>query len=35
MSMLEVAGKLGAARTLEKPFDLPDFLATVREVLED
>ncbi len=34
MSMLDVAGKMGAARTLEKPFDVSDFLDAVREALE-
>ena len=34
MSMLEIAGNLGAAATLEKPFDLREFLDLVKEVLE-
>jgi CheY-like chemotaxis protein len=31
---LRIAQKLGAKRTLSKPFDLEDFLHTVREVIE-
>jgi DNA-binding NtrC family response regulator len=34
MSMLDVAAKMGAVRTLEKPFDVMVFLETVAEVLE-
>jgi len=32
-SLLEVAGTLGALRTLSKPFELPEFLSLVNEVL--
>jgi DNA-binding NtrC family response regulator len=32
-SLLEVAGTLGAVRTLSKPFELPEFLSLVDEVL--
>ena len=30
---LEMAGRLGADRTFEKPFDIEDFLSTVRTLL--
>ncbi len=32
-SLLELAGMLGALRTVEKPFELSEFLSTVSEVL--
>ena len=34
MSMLDVAGRMGAARTLENPFDIQTLLSNVQEVLE-
>jgi DNA-binding response OmpR family regulator len=34
LDFLDVAARLGAQRTFWKPFDLQEFLAVVRELLE-